>query len=196
MKERDKIMAKEKEATKESVELEKREEAKPAPTPSPFRFMRHFADDMERLFEEFEGFRFPTLFGREIFPFGKEFERADWVPKIEVLHQNEQLIVRAELPGLSKDDVKVEITEDALTLSGERKEEKEEKREGYYRSERSYGSFYRRIPLPEGANVDNAAANFKNGMLEVTVQVPKAEPRKRTVEINEGEKAVSAKSGT
>jgi HSP20 family protein len=71
-----------------------------------------------------------------------------------------------------------------MTISGERKEEKEEKREGFYRSERSYGSFYRQVPLPEGAKTENATATFHNGVLEVTIQAPKVEPSIRNLEIN------------
>jgi len=187
-------MIREKESKEEATELQKREPQKTYPI-SPFRFFRHFAEDMERLFEDFDGFRFPALFGKEFSPFRKEFEQVDWIPKVEVLQHNGELIVRADLPGLTKDDVKVEITEEALTLSGERKEEKEEKREGYYRSERTYGSFYRRIPLPQGANIDKAVATFKNGVLEITMQVPKIEPRTRRLEIKEGEKeAAKAKA--
>jgi len=184
-------MNKEKEVKKESTELQKPNAGKALEIPTPFAFMRRFAEDMERLFEDFEGFRFPSFFGREFFPFRKAFERVDWVPKIEVLRHNGELTIRAELPGLTKDDVKVEVTDEALTLSGERKEEKEEKREGFYRSECSYGSFYRLIPLPEGASTDKATATFNNGVLEVTLQVPKIEPRSRRVEIKEGEKATA-----
>lgn len=174
---------KEKENKEESKELQKRNGGEALETFSPFGFMRKFAEDMERLFEDFEGFRFPSLYGREFFPFRKEFGHVDWVPKVEVLQSNGGLKVRAELPGLKKDDVKVELTDEALTISGERKEEKEEKREGFYRSERSYGSFYRQIPLPEGVKADKASATFNNGVLEVTMQVPKIEPHGRRLEI-------------
>ena len=182
-------MSKEKEHKKESTEMEKREPERTVGATSPFRFFRHFAKDMERLFEEFESFRVPDDFGREFSTLRKQFKRGDWIPKLEVLRHNGELTVRVDLPGLSKEDVKVEVTEDALTLSGERKEEKEEKREGYYRTERSYGSFYRRVPLPEGANIDNATATFNNGVLEITMQVPEAEPLARRLEIKEGETA-------
>jgi HSP20 family protein len=87
-----------------------------------------------------------------------------------------------DLPGLKRDDVKVELTEGLLTISGERKEEKEEKREGYYRSERSYGSFFRQIPLPEGAKTDTAKAEFNDGVLEITMQAPAREPQKRLLD--------------
>ena len=187
-------MIKEKESKKEPTAIQRTAAATLEPT-TPFRFARRFIDDMERLFEDFQGFRLGSLYGREFFPFTKEFEHIDWVPKIEVFEQNGVFAVRADLPGLKKDDVKVELTNEALTLSGERKEEKEEKREGYYRSERSYGSFYRYIPLPEGAKTDTATAEFHDGVLEVKMQVPKTETRSRRLEITEGKKAASAKAG-
>jgi HSP20 family protein len=89
---------------------------------------------------------------------------------------------------MTKDDVKVEVTDDAVTISGERKSEHEEKREGYYRSERSYGSFYRQIPLPEGVDADDANATFRNGVLEITMQAPQRQEQRggRRLEIKEG----------
>lgn len=186
-------MIREKESKKASTELQK-PNAEMLETATPFRFMKRFAEDMERLFEDFQGFRFGSLLGRGFFPFTKEFEHVDWVPKIEVLERNGELSVRADLPGLKKEEVKVELTDEALTISGERKEEKEEKREGYYRSERSYGSFYRYIPLPPGAKTDTAKAAFHDGVLEVKMQVPKSEARSRRLEITEGGKAAAAKA--
>jgi len=153
-------------------------------TVNPFQMMRHFTRNMERLFEDFGGFNFPNFFSTDFPPFRMEFDDIGWVPQIEVLHHNGQFMVRADLPGLTKDDVKVELTDDLMTISGERKEEKEEKREGFYRSERSYGSFYRQVPLPEGAKTENATATFHNGVLEVTIQAPKVEPSIRNLEIN------------
>jgi HSP20 family protein len=114
-----------------------------------------------------------------------EFDKGEWMPQIEVLQNNGQFKVRADLPGVTKDDVRVEITDNFLTISGERKEEKEEKREGFYRSERNYGSFYRQIPLPEGAMTENAAATFNNGVLEITVPAPKVATPTRKLEITE-----------
>ena len=77
------------------------------------------------------------------------------------------------------------MTDNLLEISGERKEEKEEKREGFYRSERSYGSFYRQIPLPEGAKTEDATATFRNGVLEITMPAPKVEASARKLEIKE-----------
>ena len=76
---------------------------------------------------------------------------------------------------MKKDDITVQLTDDALTIEGERRDEREEHREGYFRSERSYGSFYRAVPLPEGALADTAKASFTNGVLEVVVQAPPRE---------------------
>ena len=172
----------------EKEEIAPREE-KMATALTPFGFMRRFATDMERLFEEFEGFRFPNLYGREFFPFTREFEHVGWVPEIEVLRKNGEFIVRADLPGMKKENLEIEINENVLTLTGERKEEKEEKGEGYIRSERSYGTFYRQVPLPKGAKIDTAKAEFKEGVLEITMQAPKQEPQTRRLEIKHGQEA-------
>lgn len=159
---------------------------------NPFGMMRRFTRDMERLFEDFGGFSFPGFVNREMFPFHAEFKEFDWMPQIEILKSNGDLMVKADLPGLTKDDVKVELTDEALTISGERKEEKEEKREGFYRTERNYGRFFRQIPLPEGARTDQANAVFTNGVLEVKIPVAKVETQTRKLEIKEPEQAVKA----
>ena len=156
---------------------------------SPFTFMRRFSEEMDRLFEDFgfgRGWLTPS-FGRDLLQssFG-EAGQAMWNPQVEVFEREGQLVVRADLPGLTKDDVKVEVTDQAINISGERRKEHEEKREGYYRSERSYGSFYRSIPLPEGVNSDEANATFRNGVLEITMQAPERHSRSRRLEIKEG----------
>jgi HSP20 family protein len=155
---------------------------------SPFAFMRRFSEEMDRLFEDF-GFGRGLLapgFGRGLSRFG-DIESSVWSPQVEVFERGGQLVVRADLPGMTRDDINIEVTDDALVLRGERKSEREENEEGYYRSERSYGSFYRRIPLPEGAGAENADATFRNGVLEVTMPVPeRAQQRRRRLEIREG----------
>ena len=171
---------------------EKMELARKTPeTENPFRMMRRFTKDMERLFNDFDELRFSNFFK----DFARmEFDTRKWAPQIEVLQNNGQLLVRADLPGLTKDDVNVGLTDDMLTISGERKEEKEEKREGYYSSERSYGSFYRQIPLPEGARTEDATATFRNGVLEITMPAPKGEISTRKIEIKEPTEAKSMKA--
>ena len=131
-----------------------------------------------------------ALATRSAWPFqgGREATQNLWSPQIETFQRGSEFVVRADLPGLNKDDVKIDITDDTLTIEGERREEHEENREGYYSSERSYGSFYRAVPLPDGAITDSAKANFNNGVLEIVVQAPPREvSRGRRLEIGEGE---------
>lgn len=183
------------ETKKQSTEVATTE-PKPAEAPTPFGFMRQFATDMERLFEDFQSSRLPGFFGREFFPFTREFEPVDWSPEVEVRQNDGQFIVRTDLPGVRKDDVKVELTDNLLTISGERKEEKEVKSEGYFRSERSYGSFYRQVPLPDGAKTDTATAEFIDGVLQITMQAPAREPKPRRLEIKRGEEPAKAKAAS
>ena len=151
--------------------------AAPAAPASPFGTMRRYAEEMDRLLDDFRTRFFPRL----DFP---KLEAA-WAPPIEVSERGGQLVVRAELPGLAKKDVKVEVHDDALTIQGERRQEREEKRKGFYRSERSYGSFFRRIPLPEGIDATNVKASFKDGILEVTMPAPPKPAKGRSVPIEE-----------
>ena len=149
---------------------------------NPFVMMRRFTKDLERLFEDFEGRRFPQ--GFKEFWLRPESQNVDWMPQLEIHQNNGQLVVKADLPGLKRDDVKIEIANMSVKLSGERKEETEEKGKGFYRSERTYGRFFRQVPLPEGAQTENATATFHEGVLEITVPVP-AEVKARKLEIND-----------
>ena len=145
---------------------------------------------------------FDSLFGRwghdrfmfEPFKtFWTEPAKTFWTPDVEVFERNGQYMVRADLPGMKKEDISVEVTDEELVLRGERKHEKEEKEEGYYKSERSYGSFYRTIPLPEGVKIDQAKAAVHDGVLEVQMPLAKVEPKRRHLEILEsaaGEKSI------
>jgi len=146
---------------------------------SPFSFMRRFSEEMDRLFEDF-------TFGHGLTSGRGEFGRGLWSPQVETFERQGQLVIRADLPGLSKDDVNVEMSDDAITISGERHNENEENREGFYRSERSYGSFYRQIPLPEGVDANDAKATFNNGVLEITLNASQLQSRNRRLEISEG----------
>lgn len=184
---------KDKKETKKLTDLE-RTDTRSIAHATPFQMMQRFAGDMERLFEDFEGFRFPSHFGGELFPVARVFGEAGWAPQIEVHHTKGQLTLRADLPGLKRDDIKVDVTDDTLTISGERKDEKEEKGEGYYRTERKYGKFFRQIPLPEGAKTDTATATFNEGVLEIALQVPERELLARRVEIKHAEEPLKAKA--
>jgi HSP20 family protein len=109
-----------------------------------------------------------------------------WRPAIEVKEDKGNLLVTAELPGVNYEDVKVHFNGDALAVEGERKYEKEEKREGYFHTERSYGRFYRAIPVPEGANADKATAQFNKGVLKVVIPIPEILPKIREIPVTEG----------
>jgi HSP20 family protein len=155
---------------------------------SPFEFFDRMTDEMDRTFARlWRDFGSPrrSLLSRA--GFGSGLGQGLWSPRVEAFQKGDQFIVRAELPGLKKEDVQVELTEDAVTLHGERREEREEEREGYYHSEREYGQFHRSIPLPEGVIAESAQASFRNGVLEITMQAPPAEAsRGRRLEIQDG----------
>jgi HSP20 family protein len=108
-----------------------------------------------------------------------------WVPAMDLAEQGDHLVLRADLPGLSEDDIEIEVKDGVLTLAGERKAENEEKADGYYRVERSFGRFSRTLALPDGIDPDKIAAEFDRGVLEV--RIPKPEERKaHRVEIGAG----------
>lgn len=165
-------------------------------TGDPFASMRRCAEEIDRFFEDSGlglGWRRPSFAGlrRELQRGERELEKAAWSPQVDILEREGQLVVRADLPGLTKDNVKVEVTDDTLTIRGEREEKKEEKREGFYRSECSYGSFYRAIPLPEGTDTAKVNAVMSDGVLEVAMPAPKKEePRGRQVEVKEAPKGI------
>ena len=150
--------------------------------------LERFADEMDRLFDDF------GLDRNWIAPRGNRSSLSSarragadvWAPDVEIYQRNNELVVRADLPGMKKDDISVDVTDESITISGERHQEQETERGGLYRSERTYGSFFRTIPLPEGAITDQAKATFKNGVLEVTVPAPSDQvTRGRRLDIKE-----------
>jgi HSP20 family protein len=144
-----------------------------------------FTSEVERLFDDF-GFGHGLLSRPWSSGSRRHSALETWTPQIEVSHQNNELLVRADLPGLKKDDVSIDITDEAITISGERRQEQQSESGGYYRSERSYGSFYRTVPLPRGAISDQAKATFKDGVLEVRVPAPPEQvTRGRRIDIQE-----------
>jgi HSP20 family protein len=119
--------------------------------------------------------------------------KVGWTPAIEVVEKDGKLDIRAELPGLSSDDVKIEKTNEALTIQCERKVKHEENQGGVRRSERQYGFFYRGIPLPEGADVEHANAKFENGMLKISVPVSQQKESRRSIPIEAQSKPPEAR---
>ncbi len=154
-------------------------------TMSPFSLMRRMMDDFDRMFED-AGFGMGGLMQRGERG-GEALSRGGlWTPEIDVLEREGHLVVRADLPGLSKDDLHVEVKDDALVIEGERRREQKEEGAGFYRSERSYGSFRRAIPLPEGVDPEQADARFENGVLEVSLPLPKGRAQSKRIEIRGG----------
>ncbi|MCB0191477.1 MAG: Hsp20/alpha crystallin family protein [Anaerolineae bacterium] len=129
--------------------------------------------DFDRLFDDF----FTTPFGLSMTPFSQSL--GDFNPTIDVSETDTEFKVSAELPGLSENDIDVSVDHNILTISGEKKAETEDKRENYYRVERSYGSFRRSIELPGEMDPDQIEATFKNGVLSITMPKPEQDQAKR-----------------
>jgi HSP20 family protein len=139
-----------------------------------------FSRDVDRLFDAFFGGGNTQAAARR------------WVPPMDLVEAEDHFLLKADLPGLSEDDVSIEVQDGTLTISGERTAEHESREQGWYRIERAFGSFNRSLTLPEGVDPAAISANFERGVLEVTI--PKPEERKpRRVQIKPGE---SANGGT
>ena len=143
---------------------------------SPFTMMRRMMEDMDRLFSPFATTQQAPRGQQGLQRGGQRalqpLSRGLWAPQVELFERGSNLVVRAELPGLSREDVDVEVDDDTLVIRGERHNDVEDEHDGYYRSERSYGSFFRAIPLPEGVDASSCNASFKDGVLEVTLPKP------------------------
>ena len=152
---------------------------------SPFALMRRLTEDMEQWFAQ-QGL---GRGGHSMAAGGGLF-----APAVEVFEREGTFIVHADLPGLSKDDVRVEITDDALLIEGERRAEHAERQGGMYHSERRYGMFRRQIPLPEEVNTDQATATFKDGVLEISMPAPERQTRHRRIAIQEASSSTASQA--
>jgi HSP20 family protein len=130
----------------------------------PARELGTLQSEMNRLFSTFFDDQGPTNGARR------------WAPAVDVLERDDSIVLKADLPGVDHDDVSIEVSDNLLTISGHRQSEAQEKKEGYFRIERSYGAFSRSIGLPQGVDADRIEASFDKGVLDVTV--PKPEERK------------------
>src|SRR5262245_36380732 len=148
-----------------SVRYEDREQPTRLESLDPVSFMRRFMEDVGRVFDGFG-------------------PGAMWMPPVEMLEKEDQIVIRADVPGLGKDQIAVEFQDGQLVISGERRQELNGTRDGFYRSERVYGRFYRVIPLPEAVDSDRATATVANGVLEVTMPAP-PHPTAKRVEVQE-----------
>ncbi|WNM62154.1 Hsp20/alpha crystallin family protein [Candidatus Nitrospira neomarina] len=144
--------------------------------------------DPLRELDELQG-RLSTLFGRA--PVRKEGERqealrvAEWAPLVDITEDTKEYLVKAELPEVKKDEIKISVQNDVLVLSGERKYEKEEKDKKYHRIERAYGSFSRSFTIPEDADPEKVSAEFKEGVLHVHLpKSDRAKPKSIAVKVS------------
>jgi HSP20 family protein len=146
---------------------------------SPFAVMRQGIDEMDRWWSRVSGsggWLSQSLTRGGFSQIAQQI--GDWSPAVEAFQRGNEFVIRAEVPGMNRQDLTVEAGDDALTIRGERRQERNEDREGVYWTERSYGSFSRTIPLPPGAITDSAKATFNNGVLEIVMEAPSAETRR------------------
>ena len=136
-----------------------------------------FSREVDRLFD--------TFFGQS------ERDARRWVPPMDLVEADDHFVLKADLPGLSESDVAIEVQDGTLRISGERKAEREQSERGWYRIERSFGSFSRSLSLPDGVDADGIEASFDKGVLQVRIPKP-AERKPRRIEIATGENGDSA----
>ena len=152
--------------------------------PDPFSQFRRLSEQMDRWFDSFGMGRTGNRMSGMNENAWTQNAANMWAPELETFLRDDQFVVRMDLPGVNKEDVNVEVTDDAIVVHGERQQTHQEERDGFYRSERSYGRFYREVQLPEGAQADSAKANYRDGVLEVSVTAPPRQlNRPRRVEI-------------
>jgi HSP20 family protein len=145
---------------------------------SPFRGFYDAQSELDRLFNEMLG-----PLGRARGRQGGGQQLAVWAPAVDVLTKDDDLVIRAELPGLKQEDVDITLQNGLLTISGEHKVDEEEDRGGYHVRERRYGSFRRSMSLPEGVDESKIQARFEDGVLEVRVEGAAIEQAPKRIEI-------------
>jgi HSP20 family protein len=155
----------------------------------PVRELNTLQSEMNRLFN--------NLFDAPLPNGGTGVRR--WLPAMDLVETDDDFVLRADLPGLSEGDVNIELEDNVLTISGERKSAHEENKQGYHRVERASGSFSRSLTLPEGVDPEAIEAGFDNGVLEVRIPKPQErKPRKVAISVGGGQKAIegSASEGS
>ena len=144
----------------------------------PFAMMDRLSQEMDQLFDSF-------FYGRPLARSARQSQVPTlWAPEVDICEEGNRLRVSVDLPGVAKDGVKVDIHEGMLTIQGERREERTEggEQQGFRRTERRYGSFYRSIPLPDGADAEQAQARMKEGVLEITIPLAQKQGRRLQIE--------------
>lgn len=144
--------------------------------------------------------RWDEFFDRPFLPAMRRFfgdEVAEWSPNIDVMEKANEYVIKAELPGVKEDDVEVSVTGDMLTITGEKEQEAEEERKGYYYSESSYGSFSRSLTIPSNVDPDSIEANFDKGVLEITLpKIAESKPKKVRVSARKKESTVKSRGNS
>jgi HSP20 family protein len=133
----------------------------------PFRELERMRREMDRVWDSFFGERSITKTG----------EVGEWLPSLDIAETKNDIVVKAEIPGMDPKDIDISLTNDILTIKGEKKQEKEEKEENYHLIERSYGKFMRSVQLPREVKSDKISASYKDGVLNITL--PKSEEAKK-----------------
>jgi HSP20 family protein len=150
----------------------------------PVRELSSLQNEMNRLFNTFFDTPTPGHGGN-----GNSLRR--WIPAMDLVETDEHFVLKADLPGLDEGDVNIEVEDNVLTVSGERLAEHEDKREGYVRVERAYGSFRRSLTLPEGVEPEGVSATFAKGVLEVRIPKPEErKPRRVAIQVGQGPSAI------
>jgi HSP20 family protein len=153
----------------------------------PARELNSLQQEMNRLFSTF--FDSPTGTGAT----GANGVARRWIPAMDLVESDEHFVLTADLPGLAEEDIKLEFEGDVLTLSGERKVDQEQHRDGYYRLERATGAFSRSLTLPEGVDVDGVTATFDKGVLEVRIPKPEQrKPRRVAIQVGDAPKTIES----
>ena len=151
----------------------------------PLRELGSLQNEMNRLFN--------TVFDAP--PGGNGGTLRRWVPAMDLVETDDHFVLRADLPGMSQDDVNIELEDTTLTISGERKAEHESSGEGYYRVERAFGAFSRQLTLPDGVDAGHIEAHFDKGVLEVRIPKPEErKPRKISIGVGDAPKTIDAET--
>ena len=133
----------------------------------PFEDLMNMQDELGRFFDEFFGERNPVRRGEET---------SAWIPRVDISENDEEIVVHADAPGMSKNDIKITLNDNVLSISGEKKIERDEKKENYHRIERVFGSFHRSFYIPTNVESEKISASYKDGVLQV--KLPKKEEAK------------------
>jgi HSP20 family protein len=173
--------------TKLTVKTEDKPAGKEGRVPTPFRPFASLRREMDRLFDDFEwgSWRLPSprsLFDVE--PFWRGETGWGKVPAVDIAETDKSYEITADLPGMDEKDIEVKLSNDTLTIKGEKSEEKEERNKDYHLSERRYGSFQRSFIVPDGVDADKIEAAFKNGVLTVSLpKTPEAQKKEKRIAI-------------